>query len=218
MTYNYTLDVPASVREAGQKRNSVNRSWYFILGSLLIILGLFAMSFPFMTAVAARRVLGGIFMFAGFLQVIRAVLTPRVGEFLASSVIGTLYTIAGGLLAFFPLAGILNPTVLIVIVFVAHGALEAMAAFTMRQRATSSWVLFAGLMPILIGYLLLIEPPNSTVWAIGLLVGVAFVSWGLACLIFAILGEEKPMPPDPGIRRQTTRMQNSFRRQYPHEF
>jgi uncharacterized membrane protein HdeD (DUF308 family) len=174
--------VPAAVAE--------NRTWFTILGILLIVLGAIAIAFPFVTTIAAKIFLGWLFLIGGIVQIIHAFSTQRWSEFLLNLLIGVLYLLAGAWLAFFPLAGIFTLTVLLAAMFIVQGALEFGMAFRMRPQQGWVWMLVAGIVAVLAGLLILAELPSSAVWAIGLLVGINMIVAGCAYLFLPMAAEK----------------------------
>jgi uncharacterized membrane protein HdeD (DUF308 family) len=160
-----------------------HRTWFTILGILLIILGLVAIAFPFLTTIATKILLGWLFLIGGIVQIVHAFSTQRWSEFFLDLLIGVLYVLAGAWLAFFPLTGILTLTILLAVMFIVQGALELGMAFRMRPRQGWGWMLFAGIVAILAGLLILMELPSSAAWAIGLLVGINMIATGFAYLL-----------------------------------
>jgi uncharacterized membrane protein HdeD (DUF308 family) len=79
---------------------SENRTWFIILGVLLIILGIAAISFPLLTTIAAKIFLGWLFLIGGIVQIVHAFSTRQWSEFFLDLLIGALYLIVGGWLAF----------------------------------------------------------------------------------------------------------------------
>ena len=159
-----------------------NRTWFIILGVLLIILGIAAISFPLLTTIAAKIFLGWLLLIGGIVQIVHAFSTRRWSEFLLEVLVGVLYLIAGGWLAFFPLTGIVTLTVLLAAIFIAQGLLEAGMAFRMRPHAGWVWMLIASIAALAVGVLILIHLPSSAAWAIGLLVGIKLIMSGWAYL------------------------------------
>jgi uncharacterized membrane protein HdeD (DUF308 family) len=166
--------IPAAISE--------NKTWFIILGVLLIILGVAAIAFPLLTAIAAKIFLGWLFLIGGVVQIIHAFSTRQWSEFFFDLLVGVLYLIAGGWLAFFPLTGILTLTVLLAALFIALGVIEAGMAFRMRPHAGWVWMLIAGIAALAVGVLILAHLPSSAAWAIGLLVGIKLIMSGFAYL------------------------------------
>jgi uncharacterized membrane protein HdeD (DUF308 family) len=163
-----------------------NRAWFMILGILLIILGIVAIAFPFLTTIAAKTFLGWLFLFGGVVQMIHAFSTQGWSQFFLNLLVGAIYVIVGGWLAFFPLTGIIALTALLAAMFVVQGGLEAGMAFRMRPHAGWGWMLVSGIIAILAGLLIFAKLPSSAIWAIGLLVGINMVSSGCAYFILAL--------------------------------
>jgi uncharacterized membrane protein HdeD (DUF308 family) len=173
---------PGSERGSIQAAISENRTWFIILGVLLIILGVAAIAFPLLTTIAAKIFLGWLFIIGGVVQIIHAFSTRQWSEFFFDVLIGVLYLIVGAWLVFFPLTGILTLTVMLAALFIALGVLEAGMAFRMRPHAGWVWMLIAGIAALAVGVLILAHLPSSAAWAIGLLVGIKLIMSGVAYL------------------------------------
>lgn len=163
-----------------------NRVWFILLGIALIVIGIVAILFPFFTTVAAKTVLGWLFLFGGVVQIFHAFSTKKWTAFFWNVLIGLLYFIVGAWLAFFPLAGIVTLTVLLAATFVAQGILEVAMSLRVRPLDGWVWVLISGLVAIAAGILIFAQLPSSAVWAIGLLVGINLISSGWAYLFLAL--------------------------------
>ena len=161
-----------------------NRTWFIVLGVLLIMLGIAAISFPLLTTIAAKIFLGWLFLIGGIVQIVHAFSTRRWSEFLLEVLVGVLYLIAGGWLAFFPVTGIVTLTVLLAAIFIAQGVLEAGMAFRMRPHGGWVWMLIASIAALAVGILILIHLPSSAARAIGLLVGIKLIISGWAYLFY----------------------------------
>lgn len=171
---------------AAQAALSENRTWFIILGLLLIILGIAAIAFPLLTTIAAKIALGWLFLVAGVVQIAHAFSTRRWSEFFLDLLVGLLYLIAGGWLALFPLTGIVTLTVLLAALFIAQGILEAGMAFRMRPSAGWVWMLIGAIAALVVGVLIIAHLPSSAAWAIGLLVGIKLIMSGWAYLFLTM--------------------------------
>ncbi|MCJ7599336.1 MAG: DUF308 domain-containing protein, partial [Methyloceanibacter sp.] len=78
-----------------QAEVSKNRTWFLILGILLIVLGVIAVTFPLLMTIAAKIFLGWLFLVGGIVQIFHAFSTRGWSEFLLDLLIGVLYLIAG---------------------------------------------------------------------------------------------------------------------------
>jgi uncharacterized membrane protein HdeD (DUF308 family) len=180
------MTYPASTSRAVQAVVAENRTWFMLLGLLLVLLGLAAIAFPFVTTIAAKTFLGWLFLIAGIVQIVHAFSTQKWSQFFLNVLIGAIYIIAGGWLAFFPLTGIIALTAFLAGMFVVQGVIEFSMAFRMRPQAGWVWMLISGIIAVVAGFLIFQRLPSSAVWAIGLLVGVNMVSSGFAYLFLAL--------------------------------
>lgn len=172
--------------EAFEKAIGEHRNWFIALGVLLIVLGILAIAFPFITTIAAKIFLGWLFLIGGVGQIIHAFSTQKWSQFIINVLIGILYLIAGAWLAFFPLTGIITLTIFLAVMFIIEGVLEAGMAFRIRPQNGWIWMLVAGIIAVLVGILIISGLPGSAIWAIGLLAGINIISTGWAYLFLAL--------------------------------
>lgn len=170
---------------------SENRTWFMILGGVLIFFGIIAVAFPLITTIAAKIFLGWLFLISGLVQIVHAFSTKKWSEFFLNVLVGALYVFAGGWLAFFPLTGILTLTLLLALMFIFQGIIEAGMAFRLRPLEGWVWMLIAGIIAGAVGVMILAKLPSSAVWAIGLLVGINMISSGWAYFFLALAAGKK---------------------------
>jgi uncharacterized membrane protein HdeD (DUF308 family) len=173
-----SMSLPAAVTE--------NRGWFMALGIILILIGIAAVAFPLFTTIAAKTFLGWLFIIGGIAQIVHAFYTQKWSEFFLDLLIGALYVVAGGWLAFIPFAGIITLTLLLAAMFVVEGVLEIGMAVRVRPQEGWVWLIVAGVIAILAGVLIIAHLPSSADWAIGLLVGINIISTGWAYVFLAM--------------------------------
>ena len=180
-------EVDAAIAEA-KRQITANWGWFLALGILLILAGIAAIAFPLLSTIAAKIALGWIFLAGGVILVIHAFSASGWRGFLWSLLIGLLYLVVGGYLAFFPLTGIITLTLLLAALFLVEGVLEVIMAFRVRPHEGWGWVLLSGLIAIAGGVLITLELPSSAAWAIGLLAGINLISTGWGFVILSLAG------------------------------
>jgi uncharacterized membrane protein HdeD (DUF308 family) len=84
-----------------------------------------------------------------------------------------------------PVAGLASLTLAIAGYLVAKGVLEGMIAFKFRPLPGTGWLLFDGILAVVIAALIASAWPASSAWAVGVLVGVAMISSGFARLMLS---------------------------------
>jgi len=162
--------------------------WFLALGIVLILAGLAAIAFPFLSTIAAKIVLGWLFLIGGATMIIHAFQAPGWKGFLWELLIGILYVVAGAYLAFFPLTGLLTLAILLAALFVAEGIFEVIMAFRVRPHEGWVWLLLSGIAALAVGVLIALGLPGSAVWALGLLVGINLLFSGWSYVFLALAG------------------------------
>jgi uncharacterized membrane protein HdeD (DUF308 family) len=168
--------------------------WYLILGIVLLLAGLAAIAFPFVSTVAAKIALGWIFLVSGLFMIIHAFSAGEWRGFFWNLLIGILYLVGGAYLAFFPLTGILTLTILVAALFLADGLLEVIMAFKLRPHEGWGWVLVSGLVAIAAGGLIAMQLPSSATWVIGVLAGIKMIFAGWSFVFLALSGHRSHTP------------------------
>ena len=164
--------------------------WFLAAGIVLIIAGLAAIAFPFISTVAAKIMLGWLFLIGGVVMIIHAFQAPGWSGFFWSLLIGLLYAIAGAYLAFFPLTGLLTLAILLAALFFAEGIMEIIMAFRVRPHDGWGFLLLSGLAALAVGVLIAMDLPGSATWALGLLVGINLLFTGTSYVALALAGRK----------------------------
>ena len=163
-----------------------NRGWFIALGVVLIILGVISIGAPHLTTVAAKIFIGWLFLIAGISLIVHAFLAQGWKAFLGELVIGLLYAVIGGWLAFFPLTGIIGLTVLLAATFVVDGVFKFSMGLQLKPDDGWVWLIISGVIAILAGLLIFLGLPSTANWALGLIVGINLLMSGFAFLMIAI--------------------------------
>jgi len=71
----------AQAQSTMQAAITENKTWFYILGVLLILLGIAAVAFPLVTTIAAKIFLGWLFLIGGVIQIVHAFSTRAWSEF-----------------------------------------------------------------------------------------------------------------------------------------
>jgi uncharacterized membrane protein HdeD (DUF308 family) len=85
-----------------------------------------------------------------------------------------------------PVAGLAGLTVAIAVYLIVKGLLEGAIAFYLRPLPGSGWLLFDAILTVAIAVMVAAAWPSSAAWAVGVLVGVALFSGGLARLLVSV--------------------------------
>jgi uncharacterized membrane protein HdeD (DUF308 family) len=94
--------------------------------------------------------------------------------------VGLAYIFIGGYLLTHPLLGVASLTLLLASLFLIEGVLDIVLYAKLRPARGAVWLLFDGLVTLLLSLLIGVHWPSSSAWAIGTLVGVSMIMSGVA--------------------------------------
>ena len=170
-----------SITDDVKKRSA----WSIAMGTLTAVLGVFLVIYPFATAMITTVLLGWILVLVGIAQFVFALHTQTVGNFSLKVVLGILYAIAGLALAFLPIEGVIVLTGVLGTLLLIQAGMLTVTAFQMKPLDGWGWFLADAIASLLLGILIFVKWPNSSMWAIGTLVGVAVLVGGISRIMLA---------------------------------
>lgn len=170
-----------SLFEEAKKRSA----WSISMGVLSAALGVFIIIYPLVTAKITIVLLGWVLILVGVAQFVFALHSQKVGNFFLKVLWGVLFGIVGFFLAFAPEAGVEALTALLGAMLLVQAGLATVMAFQVKPIEGWGWFLFDAAASFLIGMLILVQWPSSSVWAIGTLVGASVLLGGISRIMIA---------------------------------
>ena len=171
-------------------RALVRRHWlaFLIEGILLAVLGLAAMIVPPLASLAVTIFIGWMLLISGIAGLALTFWARTMPGFWWSLISAALALIAGMILLGQPAQGTYALTFVIGVYFLAEGVATIMYALEHRRELSGrwAWLLIAGLVDILIAFMIISGLPGSAEWVIGLLVGITFVFGGASLIGMAL--------------------------------
>jgi uncharacterized membrane protein HdeD (DUF308 family) len=89
------------------------------------------------------------------------------------------YLTFGGYMIVHPVLSVVSLTLVLASLFVIEGVLNLVLYAKMRPLHGSGWVLMDGIITLLLGLMIYMQWPSSSIWAIGILVGVSMMISGV---------------------------------------
>ena len=160
--------------------------WYIAAAVLFIVLGMFAIVEPGMAGLGVTLLVGWLLIFGGAFHLVAALMGGGAKQVIFQVLAGILYLVGGFYCLTHTLLAIGTLTLLLACVILAEGVLEAVAYFRLRSEGASEWILFNAMITLLLGGLIWFHWPSSSVWAIGILVGVNLIMTGMTRLMFGL--------------------------------
>jgi len=185
---NNTFGVSSQHLEAFQK----NRKWFFVWGIALIVLGALAVSFATFTTLLSVIVLAGLIFASGIVIIIDAFTFwwEKWSGFFLHLIMGLLYAIVGVMLLRSPVLASISLTLLLGVLYLMLGIFRIIYSLWFRLPRWG-WSFFSGLLGLLLGVLILAEWPASSLFIIGLFVGIDLIVVGWVYVMAA-----SQIPPD----------------------
>ena len=153
---------------------------------LLILFGFLAIALPFATSWGVVVIIAWLILFSGGFQFIHAFQSKGVGHILWKLLVAILYLIVGLYFLLHPLLGVAAFTLALAIFFVLEGIFDLVAYFQHRGLAGSGWILFDGIITLILGLLVWRQWPSSSIWVIGTLVGISMIMTGTTRLMLGL--------------------------------
>src|SRR5271165_2640663 len=153
---------------------------------VLIVFGFLAVALPFATSWGVVVVIAWLIVFSGGFQFIHAFQSQGVGHILWKLLVAVLYLIVGLYFLLHPLLGVAAFTLALAIFFVIEGVMDLVAYFQTRAIPGSGWILFDGIVTLILGVLVWRQWPSSSLWVIGTLVGISMVFTGMTRLMLSL--------------------------------
>src|SRR6266702_5774662 len=169
---------------------AVKAHWKAFLfeGILLASLGLAAIIVPPLASLAVTIFLGWMFLISGIGGLVVSFWARHMPGFWWSLISAALAVLAGMILLARPIQGVLTLTIVVGAYFLAEGVATIMYALEHRRELSErwSWLLIAGLMDLLIAFIVIAGLPGSAEWVLGLLVGINLLFGGATLIGMAL--------------------------------
>ena len=175
-------------REIG---NVLHQHWklYLAEGIALIILGVVAILLPPIATLAVTIVLGWLFMISGLVGLYTSFMLRQAPGFWWSLLSAVLALAVGVTLLAWPISGAVSLTLVLIAFFIIEGIASIMFALEHKRELTGQWgwMLFSGLVDLVLAVMIFAGLPATAAWALGLLVGInmIFGGWALVLLLLA---------------------------------
>ena len=154
------------------------RGWIIALGVIYVIAGLIALGSIVMATIVSVFVVGIMMLIAGVAEVINAFQIKTWGKFLLWLLLGVLYIVAGFVTLENPLLAAALLTLLLGFSLVASGVMRIVLAFSMKEGTPWLWVVLSGAITLLLGFVILVHWPVSSLYILGLFLGIDLIFAG----------------------------------------
>ena len=159
-----------------------------LIAILLILAGLAAIFLPFIAGIAASIAVGWLLIFAGLVHLFFGWHTRSAGAVIWKVLVGLAYLVAGFYILMHPGRGLLTLTLVLAFYLFFEGIFEAVIYSRLRRLPGADGFFLTRSSPVVLGIMILMSWPVSSVWAVGTLIGISILFSGITRLSYAFAG------------------------------
>ncbi|MFZ5734860.1 MAG: HdeD family acid-resistance protein [Pseudomonadota bacterium] len=180
--------------------DAVRANWkaFLIEGIVFLVIGFAATVLPQLASVTVTILLGWMFLILGTAGIFLSLWARQMPGLWWSLVSAAIAIATGLILLIWPLEGTLSLTIVIGIYFLIEGIATIMYALDHKRELSGrwGWLLFAGIMDIIISAVIVLGLPVSAFWAVGVIVGINLMFGGVSLIGMALAARaELQQPP-----------------------
>jgi uncharacterized membrane protein HdeD (DUF308 family) len=160
--------------------------WLFLtFGLISVVVGFLAVSSAFIATLASVAFLGVLLLIAGVTEVVHAVTVRELKSFALHLLAAALYLFTGFFMLEHPVRAAGALTLLLAANFIVGGFLRMLFPLIVRFPSWP-WVVLNGAVDLLLGSMILSEWPESSLWVLGLFLGIDLLLHGWSWVILAL--------------------------------
>jgi uncharacterized membrane protein HdeD (DUF308 family) len=160
--------------------------WSLAVAILLILAGFIAIILPLVFGVAFTIIVGWVFCLVGILHLLYAWKTHSTRGVFWELLLAFLYLFTGVYLILHPVLGLTSLTFFLAVYFLLKGIVQTIHFVQLRPRHGSWWLLFDGIVCLILAIMIWRSWPTSSVWVLGTLVGISLLFTGFSRLMLTL--------------------------------
>jgi len=161
-------------------------AWSVVLSVLMIAAGVLAIGLPQVAGIAVTEVVAWLLIFSGALHMAFAWRSSHAAAVIWEVLLGLAYGAIGFYLVGRPVAGLASLTLAVALYLVVEGVLEFVLSFRLRGAPGAGWLLFDGVVTLVLAVMIGSTWPSSAAWVLGTLVGVSMFFSGITRLMLSL--------------------------------
>ena len=158
--------------------------WLLFLGIVLTVLGMACIVFDVSASFATVLVFGWLLLFSGVFQLVSAFRIGTWSGFFLYVFSALFRAFTGYLFVRYPVMGAESLTLVLASFFIVGGLLRAIGS-AIAKFPNWGWVVFSGVVSVVLGTIVLLQIPITGIWFIGFALGIDLIFDGVAVSSFA---------------------------------
>lgn len=162
-----------------------------VIGIAFTVIGALAIILPAWATLAGELLIAWMLTLWGVVGLWFAWEIRPASEWRYAAVVFGITFLLGLAFLLFPGVGIETLTIVMMVVFLMEGIVSILLGLRMSARLKNwAWMIFSGLCSLIVGAIILVGWPETTVWTLGLLLGVNFLSTGFSLIMLGKAAKE----------------------------
>jgi uncharacterized membrane protein HdeD (DUF308 family) len=171
-----------------------NWGWLLASGIIAILLGIAAVIDSVLATIVSMLFFGWVLLIVGIVEAVQTIRHRHSGHVFLHALDAVFSFVVGLMLLTRPLAGALVVTLLLASFFIVAGVFRVVAALRLRTPHWG-WGLASGGITLILGILVWTQWPVSSLWIIGLFIGIHLMFRGWAQVMLAAAAHSLPAEP-----------------------
>ena len=183
------------MQEALEKVSKQVSGFSIVLSILLIVCGILAIMLPVAMSLGVVILIAWLLIIGGVVQFVHAFSCRGIGHIIWKLLVAVCYVITGIYLRVHPFIGIATLTLVLAVFLAAEGLVDIFGYISTRKSGVSGWLLFDGIITLVLGVMIWRQWPAGSLWVIGTLAGLNMMMTGFTRLMltFAVRRAVKTM-------------------------
>lgn len=162
-----------------------NWGWILALGVTLIVLGVLALGVPFVVSLTSVMFFGWLLIVGGAMQTAHGFWRRAWSGFFLDLLAGVLYLVVGFMFIDSPLESLATLTLIIAAALMFVGIMRIVVALSSDFQHWV-WLLINGIVSLALGILIWQGWPETSLWVIGLFIGIDMLFYGWALVMLSL--------------------------------
>jgi uncharacterized membrane protein HdeD (DUF308 family) len=159
--------------------------WSMVWGVIMFVCGLLAIALPLATSIGIMVVLGWLILLSAFAHLIFIFHSHSIGGAIWKLLLAMFYACTGFYMVTHALLGVATATIVLAIFLWCEGVVEIAFYFHIRRARHAVWVLFDGIVTLILGYMIWAHWPSNLDWVLGTLIGISLMFSGISRFMLA---------------------------------
>lgn len=189
-----TIQSPSHNLGAAMKHLELRWGWLVGLGAVLVIAGVIALLSVVAATIVSVLWVGAMMIVAGVVEIVHGFRMKAFGRSLLWVAIGALYILGGVFAMTYPLIASTVLTLILGVALLIAGIIRLFLGWHLKAGQHGGLVIFSGIVTALLGLIILIQWPFSSLFALGIILGIDLIQAGMSWLNLGFFLKRRAAP------------------------